>query len=146
MSFPRLIQRCDRIVPTVVLAIASLAGCGDSALGPVTGTVTFRGNPVTAGTVEASNVASGMTHVADLTNNGTFEFQIRQGHGLLYGQYRVAIKPPRGNKTSLQYQPPKPVRAEDYPDIPKRYHDMNTSGFSIDVAPDGLTRFDFDMK
>jgi hypothetical protein len=46
----------------------------------------------------------------------------------------------------MEYQPPKPVRAEYDPTIPKRYHDPNSSGFSIDVAPDGLTRFDFDMR
>lgn len=126
--------------------LSLLAGCHKHPASLVAGTITFRGTPVASATVEASCEDTDATYVADVTKDGTYEFSTLAGPGLPCGPYRVAIKPPRGTKPSLEYQPPKPVRAEDYPNIPKRYHDAKTSGLRFDIAPNGETRFDFDMR
>lgn len=124
---------------------ALCAGCHKRPASLAAGTITFRGTPVPSATVEASHEDTAATYVTDVAKDGSYEFATLAGPGLPDGSYRVAIKPPRGNKPSLEYQPPKPVRAEDYPQIPKRYHNANTSGLRFVLEPNGTTRFDFDM-
>ena len=120
-------------------------GCSTAPIAVVTGRVAYRGEPVKAGAVEISSEANGVTYVTDLTEDGSFVFQFRSGQVPSPGRYRVAVKPPRGNKPSLEYQPLKEVRPEDYPNIPKRFHDSATSKLNIDIFASKGTHCQFDL-
>src|SRR5688500_13788053 len=110
-----------------------LAGCGKPPLGEATGRVTFQGAAVGEGSVVFTDDSQGLSYVTDLDAEGRFVFQVAQGYGLPPGTYAVAVRPPRPNKPSLEFVAPNYKAKTNYPNIPKKYHDHKTSGFSAVV-------------
>jgi hypothetical protein len=140
-----------RLVTRSVLAALGgcllLAGCGGPPpLGRVTGKVTFRGVAVAEGAVVFSDDRQGVAYVSDLDADGSFAFQVAQGHGLPPGEYAVAIRPPRPNKPALGFVAPNTRPRAEPPDIPKKYHEHKTSGFSAVVKPGANEPYLFDMR
>jgi hypothetical protein len=151
--------RCDglrkpatcRVVVWLAAAMIALAGClsgcGHSGkkVWPVSGKVTYRRNPVTAGAIRFRKL--GVDMIANLRPDGSYEIVMAEGRGLPEGDYQVAIiprnaapgsPPPIGPITAPL---PKPVCR----DIPEKYRDPSTSKLTLTVKP-GINPFDVDMQ
>lgn len=123
----------------LLIAVATLAwgGCRrGEVLGPVTGKVTFQGEPVTEGVMIFSNPKKGVYMTAPLDENGVYEVEMAHGYGLPLGTYQVAISPPEPDV------PPvgpidKPPEIKEYPNIPLRYRRPETSGLELTVERKG---------
>jgi len=109
-------------------------GCGQSKpLGTVLGTVHFRGAPVTKGIVMLYSAEVGYGNQRDINPDGSFAVD-----GLPYGPYQLAVSPPMvmedyGGKSAPT------LRVIEVDNIPKRYRNPSTSGFSCDVAEPNVT-------
>ena len=126
------------------LVILLLAGCGSSEpMGKVTGKVTFKGTPVTEGTITFENVEQGGIAAGELQSDGTYSLYCPQG-GLKPGDYKVAVTPPvvEGSSNGRTASSASPKETKD---IPKKYRDGKTSGLVASVK-DGKNQFDFDMN
>ena len=121
-----------------------VSGCSSEPLGTAAGKVTYKGAPVTEGSVEFSNSESGLTYLTDLQSDGSFKFEVAQGVGVPPGTYSVAIQPPR-IKPGLGYIPPN-KSAGDYPNIPRKYRSSKSSGFSASVKTGSNEPFVFEMN
>jgi hypothetical protein len=122
-------------VAVLLLGLLLLAGCADSSekrLATVSGKVTLAGAPVAAGTVlfmtDSGNAAS-----AEIGEGGSYSTLCQPG------KYKVSVAPP---------PPPDPLAAStsgrqttSAPPIPKKYHDLASSGLSVEVN-DGENQFD----
>lgn len=135
--------RCGASI--VVACVLAAIGCSsEPPLGTASGRVTYRGNPVKKGVVEFSDGKSGLAYVAPLADDGSFKFQVARGHGLPPAAYVVSIGPPRVmpglGYIAPDYSTPNPV------DIPKKYRDPKSSGFTAEVAAGENAPFVFDME
>ncbi len=154
----------------VAAVLAAMIGCGGGASGvktvPVKGKVTLDGKPVEGATVQfapedsAGRAASGVTK-----SDGTFELTTAGGGpGAVPGKYKVAItkrttagpaeapktqeeamkaiqeKMAKGGSAAFIKTPPK-VQDE----LPARYGNAATSGFTAEVTATGKNEFTFDM-
>jgi len=129
------------------LSVIILCGCNsEQPLGVARGKVTFKGAVVPEGSVLFTDDSQGVAYVSDLDAEGNFAFQVARGHGLPTGTYQVAIQPPRGNKPSMEMVAPITVDPDKYPNIPKKYHDHKTSGFTATVKPGNNELFVFEMQ
>ncbi len=138
-----------------LLAVAWLEGCargtpGQLPTAPVTGQVTYQGQPLTQGEVMFIPVETGpgvRAAYGKLDAQGQYRLTTyREGDGAILGQHRVAIvareevSPDMGKQISpegilLPGRQPKSL-------IPERYADPATSGLSAQVK-EGTNRFDF---
>ena len=126
-----------------------LGGCGPKLppLGKVGGSVTYKGSPVTEGSVIFTDLAQGVAVVSDLDSEGHFACEVARGPGLPPGNYRVAIIPPGRPKPSLQYVAPDyDAGNKTYPHIPQKYRDEKTSDLTATVQSGDNPEFHFDMK
>lgn len=139
------------------LGLAVSQGCsggreGDPNGRVVTGTVTYKGNPVESANVtflSANGAAFGQTNA-----EGKFKLTTATGEKVSQGQYQVSIV----KKESLpvaatpsspdQYVPPDP-NAPPAPApkdlLPAKYSDVKTSGLTAAVTADGKNEFDFPL-
>jgi len=110
-------------------------------MGDVQGKVTFKGKPVTEGSVTFLNPTEGGTAGADIQPDGAYEIQ----GGAVVGQYLVVITPPVTIvDTDPGKSPPAPVE-KDMPEIPQRYRMQGTTTFKVEVKP-GPNEHNFDMQ
>lgn len=128
----------------VVFCLLS-AGCGKSGPEkyPVTGKVTYQGQPVGEGTVQFHNPEVGSFGVK---LSATGEFSFAEIGGLTAGNYKVYVAPPEQYTTppppgGLQNLPP----PKEFPNIPEPYRQANTSELSATVKSQA-NKLDFDMK
>ena len=125
--------------PALLATLALLASCSKPAPVPavVGGKVTLAGAPLTAGGVLFMNDA-GDAASAELASDGTYTLKCRPA------RYKVAITPPApvdplGTPAGA---PPRP--AAPPPAVPKRYHELGTSGLTCDVK-EGNNTFDIPL-
>ena len=112
-----------------VSVVALAAGCGESRpLGAVTGTVRYRGEAVREGIVSLYSPELGAGKETDIRPDGTFIVS-----GLLLGPYRIAIHPPLIRQDFGGKSAPS-MEAKKVGNIPERYRNPSTSGFSCDVT------------
>jgi hypothetical protein len=125
-------------------AAGGLAGCGPGGppIGQVEGRVTFKGKPVTEGTVSFANDA-GHGGEAPLDKDGRYVVKNRQG-GLPVGDYVVTVTPATYLDSSDPKTPPV-VEEKAAPNIPERYRRVGGSPLRGSVKP-GKNELDFDMK
>jgi hypothetical protein len=120
------------------------AGCGGAAQRlPIHGTVTYKGQPLAAGTITFTPKADGpleRTMEGALITDG--KYAIPADKGLFPGSYHVSIsavepsgKPPGG-------APGGPRRSKEL--LPERYNTQST--LSIDVDAKGKREFDFPLE
>lgn len=134
-----------RSLTIVMLGIACFAvGCGKSGPSkfPVSGTVTFKGTPVTEGMVSFYSKDGGSIS-AFLDGSGSFVVD----KGLLEGQYRVFIEPPPEILTPPPAGGPPMTPPKLYPNVPEKYRQASTSGLlaTVEATKSGNV-FKFDMK
>ena len=113
-----------------------LAGCGsEAAKVPVRGKVTFKGQPLTDGSVMFVAQGSGVTATGTIKPDGTYELHSgKPGEGITPGAYKVSIAP-------AFYDP----RTGSPPKFATKYQDPEMSGLTAEVK-DGAGVFDFDLK
>lgn len=135
-----------RNVAIVIFSILALSGCGsDSGLAIVSGTVSYRGEPVERGLIrfipilETKGPASGA-----VIENGTYEARARGGIPL--GTYRVEIqgmRPTGGPRPKgLQGLDSIPEPMEQY--LPKKYN--TNSEFTLTIESSGPMTRNFDLE
>lgn len=109
-------------------AIAFAAGCGSQEKPiDISGKVTFNGEPVTEGSVQFIEDATGRGAEIELGPGGTYKA------GLFAGNYRVVVTPPYIVDTSSGMPNPYYKKVKN---IPKKYHSTATSGLTAIVSPE----------
>lgn len=124
--------------------LMGLAGCGRSGPPkyPVSGTVTYKGTPVTEGMVTFYS-SSGGGIVSFLDASGGFVIE----KGLVEGQYRVFIEPPQTIKKPPPPGGPPMDPPKSFPNVPEKYRQASTSGLVATVEADASgNTFEFDMQ
>jgi len=114
-----------RIVPASLLVVF-LVGCGGEPSASVSGKVTYKGSPVTAGSISFLLKGKGITQDAKLDATGAFTM----AESLPIGTYQVVYVPP----TPEPQDPTKPRKVETAPvAVPTKYRDEKTSGIAVEI-------------
>ena len=125
----------------ILVGLFALAGCGPSYeldIAPARGTVTLDGKPLSAGSV-LFVPAKGRGAGAKLAPDGTFVLTTySQGDGAILGKHRVAVLPLQSDSESDELP-------EGYVPIPSRYQSAASSGFEVEVRPDGENVFNLEL-
>lgn len=146
-------NRVGRAAAAVWVMAVALAGCGPTPppTGTVSGLITYKGQPVTAGTVTFRNDDKGLVAGMRLDSEGRYELRYAGGKKIPVGDYGVVISPPEpylpnaaelATAAASADAAPPPVAS---PVIPKRYRSPQTSGLNFTVNP-GPNTFDLDMN
>ena len=113
------------LLPIPVLAVFLLAGCGEPA-GSVSGKVTSKGETVTNGSIALQMPSKGIAQNAKLDSSGKFTMSAP----LPIGTYQVFYVPPT-------VEPQDPTKKTPPPEVktivPRKFHDLQTSGVSVEV-------------
>ena len=131
-----------------VLCVSLLAGCGEpktdrGTLGALTGTVSFKGEPITEGVVHFSHTSKGYGATAPIGENGMYEVKSEMG-GLPVGEYKVSVVPPMVLK-DFGPNTPKSEVPKEVDNIPTKYRSPSTSGLTVTIK-EGENNFDISMK
>ena len=128
-----------RILTLPMLALALLGpstGCGANGAGtmpslvPVTGKVTFKGQPLTTGIVRFEPDDFGRPATGKLQPDGTFVLTtLKDGDGVVAGHHLVSITD---------------TDSKAKPAVPKKYANGQSSKFVADVSPESK-EFTFDI-
>ena len=153
-----------KLRPMVALALSfagvfALIGCSpDDGVGkrfPVSGKVTYKGQPLKSGTIDflPEDPKTARPATGEIQENGSYSLTTQTpGDGAMGGKYKVAISafevdksktgtPPQGGSADQVVV----GLAKSKSLIPIKYSGTDTSGLSATVAP-GSTKFNFDLK
>lgn len=138
-------RRWRRLALAACAAAAGLlvAGCGRRAMGPVSGRVTHRGQPVAAAVVQF--IPSNGPMAAATTDTGG-RFQLRTfgtGDGALTGTHTVVVVPWFPGVGNAEKQPLEELASPERPDIPAVYRQPHTSPLTAAVTSRGPNEFEF---
>jgi hypothetical protein len=110
----------------VFVAALVLAGCAGKPMGNVSGKVTYRGQPVTRGTVQFYDPEQGRGASGPLDASGAYTLSAP----ISPGNYKVYIQPP------LPEQLPPGTRQKAVAfEVPKQYQDANSTPLTKAVTP-----------
>ncbi len=119
------------------LLLGCCSGCGAKGAGtlpdliPVKGKITFKGQPLTTGTVHFEPDDFGRPATGKLQSDGTFVLStLREADGVVAGHHRVSVT---GTNTKSKSGA-----------VPKKYWNGMTSKLEADVSPE-QTEFTFDI-
>jgi hypothetical protein len=138
-----MMKMLRRGVPLILMA--TLVGCGDGRVklptARVTGTVSYRGKPLSFGTIVFCH-PSGQAAGASLAANGTFELAAFQG------QNQVAVECYKGQENGkFKGRPGGAIWREPGSSlIPERYGELTTSGLAFEVKPGENDKAEFLLK
>jgi hypothetical protein len=137
------------VIPFSIMAAAWL-GCSDRLPRtiPVEGQVTYRGKPVTQGSVtfmpaDSAQGAALQPATGRLESDGSYRLRsYRQKDGVLPGKYAVSVAAYRSSRLPMT-----PGEKPDY-SVPEKYVSPQTSGLTATVPADavGTLRFDFELR
>ncbi len=132
-----------RTLLALFLCVVGMSGCLNSSgrgipKGKIQGTVTYKGAPVSEGRVFFTSPTTGIAIAMNLDESGTFQMS----EGLEVGTYEVNITPPLVEDVAGA---PVATKPKDYPNIPKKYRESATSGFTAEVVK-GSNSFTFAME
>ena len=134
-----------RALATAALFAAAvwLAGCGPAGprKGVVEGQVTFKGAPVTEGTVSFQRPGSAAE--AQLGPDG--RYSIAEDGGLPVGEYIITITPALFEDRSDPKLPPNTISEKKAPNIPEKYRREGSTPLRETVQP-GKNVFNFELK
>ncbi len=138
-------RRRSFLAPFLGLALLLPMGCGDAGgpeMASVSGKVTYKGKPVTKGTVSFVATKPGQRNATGMIDQtGAYKLQTENpGDGAEVGDYEVSIF--SHEEEILDYTPKTPVKVERT--IPEKYEDPKKSGLKSTVKP-GSNTFDFDL-
>lgn len=157
MSICHAGRRLSAVAVVLSIALAMVSGCNSHdpdrpKLGKVSGKVTYKGQPVTKGSVtftpasgkggETGQVASGQ-----IEPDGSYELTtFNTGDGAILGQHIVTVQALVGDSDAGKM---KPDGTFDYKlpksAVPKKYAEVDKSPLRCTVVPEGMT-FDIEMK
>ena len=111
----------------LTLVVGLLAGCGSSEpqRGTVEGLVTFKGVPVTEGTVSFQRPG----HAAEAKLGPDGRYTITEGGGLPPGEYTITVLPALFEDKSDPTLPPRTMSEKKAPNIPEKYRREGTTPF-----------------
>lgn len=147
----------SRSIGCLVLMLL-FVGCGETVdvdrpeTAPVTGSVTYNGQPVEGATVTFMAGASGGRGAVGTTDaSGKFQLTtFEAGDGAIPGAYKVKIAKTVGGAPTAEggeiMAPPTggPPTSEEKDELPVKYKDESTSGLTADVK-DGDNDFPFEL-
>ena len=110
--------------------------------------VTFAGKPVSDGTIRFEGPA-GVSENADLDGEGKYQVRSHLGAGLPSGVYRVAVLPRvavRSDSPPLAGAAPPEDPTKEFPHIPPKFRNIETSELKIEVQRGANPPFDFDLS
>ena len=132
-------KRGKKAVAVLLLGLLSTSGCArtsDNTSATVKGKVTLAGAPVTAATVlfmtDSGNAAS-----AEVGEGGGYSAICQPGN------YKVSVSPPPAPDPLVASAGGPPATRS--PPIPKRYHDLGSSGLSVEIKA-GENTFDITLS
>ena len=115
--------------------LLGLAGCGDSQVGVVSGTVTLDGRPLDQGLVVFEDREKGVSVNAAIESDGSFVVKTYDQAGLPPGEYTVAVKPGQvGDGETPLVGDPIEAQQGGSVEIPARYGSTRTSGLTATVT------------
>jgi hypothetical protein len=119
-----------------MLALTGIIGCGGGARAPISGEVTYKGQPVKAVNVLFVGAKSDQITTATTDDQGKFA-----GVKAAAGEYKVAITPKTDVQTdgTISYDAPK-----DAP-FPAKYKSIDGSGLKATVKSSGDNNFKFEL-
>jgi hypothetical protein len=151
---------------SVALSLLALlsAGCGGSAhpdVVPVSGTVTFQGQPLAGAQVVFHNDKSPRAASGETDAQGKFKLtSFEPGDGATIGEYRVSVSKIQGSAelSSASAQDPSAAYSQGMNaaasgdmsslqkhELPTMYANPETSGLTATVTADGGNEFTFDL-
>ncbi len=122
----------------LTLGVFFLTGCGGTTEQvsnllkpvPVKGTVTYKGKPLTGGTIRFEPEDGGREAAGNIEPDGSFTLSTFQSNdGAVAGSHKVAVEPPSGQSKS----------------IPAKYRSAGSSGIVMEVSPE-KTEYAVDLK
>ena len=139
--------------------LVCMVGCGPAGpdMGQVTGSVSFEGLPVTAGTVQFWP-ESGRPSRATISEDGTYELTTFESNdGALVGEHRVTIKATQQSQSAPKLESTaaeiahysqkgaKPIRASRVKWlVPEKYSEVDTSPL-VATVESGVNNIDFEI-
>jgi hypothetical protein len=122
-------------------------GCGGpKALLPVSGKVTYRGQPVPGGTIaftpDAKHGEHGPMAVGEIAPDGTYSLRTGKDFGAAAGVYRVTV----AAVTSRGIAPPGQPFHVPQSLVPEKYRDPELSQVTSRIEPDRANIIDIDLK
>lgn len=131
------IIRSRAVIGLAVLGLSCLAGCGgsgDPPTVPISGTVTYKGEPIKAGQVRFTPVDPKTTRPAEgkIQPDGSFTIEtFKPGDGAMAGEYSISLIPLADDPTMLA----KDVSAaQKKGPFPEKYANPKTSGLKETVT------------
>ncbi len=141
LRFPISLSPC--LLVSLSVLVVGLAGCSRGPdVGEVRGKVSFKGKPVTEGTVTFINPTTGYVAEANLEKDGSYVVKTREG-GLVVGDYLVMVNPLIYLDRSDPKTPPSPME-KPAPNIPEKYRNQGRTPLKATVQK-GTNTFDFDL-
>jgi hypothetical protein len=130
---------CHRRSSLLLVVFATIAGCSNSELVPLTGKVTLDGAPLPTAIITFMNVSNGPSGYGSMQGNGEYFAKTGSQSGLTPGDYQISV---------VAYQPEevidrtyaKPMKVI----APERYANPETSGFRYTLGTSGGT-FDIEL-
>ncbi|WP_235935126.1 hypothetical protein [Candidatus Laterigemmans baculatus] len=122
-----------------LMVLPLLSGCGDNnpTTAPVSGTVTFNGEPLQAGTVIFTPKAGGPPAYGEIQSDGTYALTtFEDGDGAVPGSHGVAV-------SAVEFKNPDLPVATTV--IPMKYSSEQTSGLTAEVAEQDMNVVDLEL-
>lgn len=153
-------------IPLLMLAMVGLVGCGGgagappAAVYPVTGKITFKGEPVSGADITFVNNDAGRSAFGRTDGNGEFQLTTFSANdGAVEGKAvvtvsKLVVQPPTTPEADIEsedYQPPElgqaaTPAAPPTSGIPEKYADPMTSGLVAVVSKDGPNTHNFELE
>jgi hypothetical protein len=113
--------------------------------GTAAGKVQIHGQPLTEGTIIYANTALGVSRMAPIQHDGSYEERSIGFAGLPVGKYGVAITTipiSKGDFVPVAKPSPQSLVSK----VPKKYHVVATSGLTAEVKEGQNRPFDFNLE
>ncbi len=125
-----------------VMFVLVCTGCSQSNLVEVTGKVTYKGEPVSSGTISFV-AADKPAAYGDLQSDGTYSLHTTApGDGATPGAYRVMVVAMQDQGTLL----PEQKSSLPPPTIPVKYTSLATTDLTANVEPNKKNVIDFNLE
>jgi hypothetical protein len=123
--------------------LLALGGCqgSEEEMSPCQGKVTYKGTPLSAGTIvfipDSSRGTRGSIAVGQIQVDGTFTLKTNDTLGVVPGHHRVTIACHQASYG--------PSAASWRPALPAKYRDPHLSGLAREVLPGTANHLNFDL-
>jgi len=134
------------LAAATVFALTFLAGCTGGGAASVTGKVTYRGKPLTTGTVYLAG-PDGVQAASAINPDGTYQMFAVAAGPVKIGVISLKPQPVRGRPAKQAAGAPPPAPPPDvtgWVEIPEKHADPLTSGLTTDLKS-GANEYDIEL-